>query len=167
MNPGQKVQYVGKSGQVKKWATGEYIGPFICPTGSPKSYVKFGDKRLLVPDDDLQSAYIYASDLPLGFAEALDLVRDQVRIRVHWPEKKHSLVEATFSENGLILPCDARPIASKMWDWAAEMWFPELQGNLTPEGTVREGDGMKNSRRDVVLAALRAGFPLTDYAKEV
>jgi hypothetical protein len=87
--------------------------------------------------------------------------------RVLWPIKKHQHIQDVFSENGLVLPEDSRPLNNKQWDWSAEMRFPDMSNNLTPDGTVSDGPGwLKCSRRDVVLAVLKAGFPLTQYAHE-
>jgi hypothetical protein len=162
MNIGQKLRYLGKSGQIKRGTLVEFVsdnGLHIRASVGGRTYTfRFAD---------VEPAFIYASELPTGFIESLFAVQNQVTTRVLWPAKKDQQIQDTFSENGLILPIDARPLKNKQWDWSAEMRFPELPANLTPEGTVSDGDGwQRNSRRDVVLAVLKAGFPLTSYAKE-
>jgi hypothetical protein len=160
-----KLRYVGKSGQVKNGDVVEEIER-ISSISQTRAFHEPTGKIFCFRDDDLEPAFIYASDLPAGFLDALGAVRDQVTIRVHWPPNKDALVHMTFSENGLTLPEDARPLNNKQWDWSAEMRFPEIPANLTPDGTKAEAPGwLHNSRRDVVLAVRKAGFPLTDYAK--
>ncbi len=158
-----KLRYIGKSGQIRKGDLVEFVE--IVGTSHTRGLV---DGRIFCfPNGDLEPAYIYSADLTAGFLEALEGIRNLVTTRVLWPAKKDRLVQETFQENGIVFPADARPLRNKQWDWSAEMRFPALPVNLVPEGTMADGEGwMRNSRRDVVLAVLKAGFPLTTYAKD-
>ena len=159
-----KLRYIGKSGQVKKGALVETIEKIEGYTRG-RAVASNSDSIFLFKDTDLEPAYIYSTDLPAGFLDALNGEREKVTTRVLWPNKKDRLVQETFQENGLTLPPDARPLNNKQWDWSAEMRFPVLPENLVPEGTITKDGWMWNSRRDIVLAILKAGFPLTAYAK--
>lgn len=161
---GDKLKYIGKSGQIKKGALVTFVEK---DTDRPYTRCSIeGGRILYFSDADLVPAHIRACDLPLGFIQAL--IPSQVKIRVHWPQSKDLTIHQTFQENGLSLPSDARPLQQKeeQWDWSATVTFPALPENLTPEGTTKDSLGiMRNSRRDVVLALLKAGFSLTDYTR--
>jgi hypothetical protein len=114
---------------------------------------------------------VQPSELSSVFLETLAETRERVEIRVHYPKHAEGQAQETFSKAGVSLPEDIRPLdsgarggQSVQRDWAAVVWFPETP--TAPEGSkpVEGRPGiMMNSRRDVVLAILKAGFSITDY----
>lgn len=117
---------------------------------------------------------VIASELSSVFLGTLAAVREQVSIRVHYPKHAEGQIQETFSKAGVALPEDIRALNSGsrggqtvQRDWAAVVWFPETPS--APEGSKADSNRigfMMNSRRDVVLGILKAGFEITDYTKE-
>jgi len=166
MNKGQKVRYVGKSGQIKHGDVGLYVEAH--PTLVGKHRAEFNARTLAFSDQDLELVYEQACDLSPVFVAALS-DDTRLRIRIHYPKSKEAEIQATFSENGIILPENMRPLdqVKEQWSWSAEVYFSAIKPEDTPEGTKLHTSGlMKNSRRDVALALLKVGFSLTTYTKE-
>lgn len=120
-------------------------------------------------------APVLPAELSSAFLVALSEVSDKVAIRVHYPKHAEQSIQAAFSQAGIVLPPDIRPLDSGLRggqtiqrDWAAVVWFPLLPGVPTPEGTKADTHTpgfLINSRRDVVLGILKAGFVITDYTR--
>jgi len=116
---------------------------------------------------------VIASELSPAFLETLAAAKGQVRIRVHYPKHAEGQTQETFSKAGISLPEDIRALDSGsrggqtiQRDWAAVVWFPETI--TAPEGSkpdLRRPGFMMNSRRDIVLGILKAGFEITEYAR--
>jgi len=128
----------------------------------------------LVPTVNRSAKYkpVRPSELSSLFLETLTATKEQVKIRVLYPKHAEERVQDIFSSAGVSLPEDIRAIDSGarggqtiQRDWAAVVWFPETPA--APEGSKQDSSHpgfMMNSRRDVVLGVLKAGFPITDYA---
>lgn len=94
-------------------------------------------------------------------------------IRIFYPAHDEAHLFEDASAEGIILPADIRPIAhgarggtEEQRAWSGSVSFPDdTPENLLPEGTKREAKGLMNHRRGVALALLKAGFPLTSYAR--
>lgn len=118
--------------------------------------------------------HVVPSALSSVFLETLEAVKEKIEIRVHYPKHAEANTLDTFSKAGVALPTDIRPLNSgsrggqtTQRDWAAVVWFPKTP--FAPEGSKQDPNRlhmMMNSRRDVVLAIVKAGFPITDYAHE-
>lgn len=150
------------------------------------SQIEFKDGRISTVKNEELSEFVrtkktytpvdvHPAELSSAFLQSLAAVRERVRIRVHYPKHAEGHLQETFSKAGVMLPDDIRPLNSgarggqtTQYDWAAVVWFPILEGVQTPDGTKADTNAqgvLMNSRRDVVLAILKAGFLITDYTR--
>jgi|SRR5271157_1665607 len=151
------------------------------------SQIEFKDGRITTVKNEELSDFVRTKKIykPLDvkpaelsevFLQSLVEVRNQVHIRVHYPKHAEAHIQETFSKAGVSLPEDIRALDSgarggftTQRDWAAVVWFPAIAGVQMPNGTKKDlsnVDRLINSRRDIVLAILKAGFPITDYTHE-
>ena len=99
--------------------------------------------------------------LDAQFSAELQANPSAVKIRIHYPKHAEKYVTQLFQREGISLPEDIRPINSGsrggtevQRTLAGEMWYQ-----------TSEGKQKKLSSLAIILAALKAGFPLTTYTK--
>jgi hypothetical protein len=146
---------------------------YVRPTPRPKPARKPKPTRKPKPPRGPAILSLHPEGLPVGFLEYLFEAKSQVEIRIHYPELAESFVSELFSREGIELPNDIRAIDSGsrggvtvQRTLAGEMHFPTpLAKNILPGASVVTGNITKISRLAVILAVLKAGFQITQYAK--
>lgn len=124
--------------------------------------------------------------LPELFVAYLNAHRSGVEIRIHYPAHSAEWVSRKFALENISLPVDIRPLqsgkrggATVQRGLAGEMWFPEGNGaeaalhalaiDYPQVGYTRDQRGGVTkyhiSNLNVVFGTLKAGFPITVYAK--
>lgn len=90
-----------------------------------------------------------------------------VKIRILYPAKVEGAVLARFSELGVSLPEDIRPVNNKQYSLSSEVFFPTPPDtSILPDYCKVSGNVVSVYRNSFALGLLTAGFLINSYAKQ-